>query len=108
MARRYNSYTHPEVFHAHKADPKEFMRRRDGISSACEPELFGTAGIEYPHPQKSLGWRGAKRSRKILAKFLAHAGAMMQHRIKVLAGDRVLVEMTPYDLTKGWIVYRSR
>jgi translation initiation factor IF-1 len=29
------------------------------------------------------------------------SGRMMQHRIKVLTGDKVLVEMTPYDLTKG-------
>ena len=28
--------------------------------------------------------------------------------IRLLTGDRVLVEMTPYDLTKGRIVYRSR
>jgi translation initiation factor IF-1 len=26
---------------------------------------------------------------------------MMRHRIRVLAGDKVLVEMTPYDLSKG-------
>ena len=35
---------------------------------------------------------------------LAHtAGKMRKHRIRVLAGDRVNVEMTPYDLTKGRI-----
>ena len=40
---------------------------------------------------------------------LAHtAGKMRKHRIRVLAGDKVLVEMTPYDLTKGRIVYRER
>ena len=33
---------------------------------------------------------------------LAHtAGKMRKHRIRVLAGDKVNVEMTPYDLTKG-------
>ena len=38
---------------------------------------------------------------------LAHtAGKMRKHRIRVLAGDRVNVEMTPYDLTKGRITYR--
>ena len=36
------------------------------------------------------------------------AGKLMRHRIKVVAGDRVQVEMTPYDLTKGRIVYRSK
>ena len=35
---------------------------------------------------------------------LAHtAGRMRKHRIRVLAGDKVTVEMTPYDLTKGRI-----
>jgi len=36
------------------------------------------------------------------------AGKLMRHRIKVVAGDKVQVEMTPYDLTKGRIVYRSK
>ena len=35
---------------------------------------------------------------------IAHtAGKMRKNRIRVLAGDKVLVEMTPYDLTKGGI-----
>ena len=34
------------------------------------------------------------------------AGKMRMHKIKVLPGDRVTVEMTPYDLTKGRIIYR--
>lgn len=34
------------------------------------------------------------------------SGRMRMHRIKVLPGDRVTVEMTPYDLTKGRITYR--
>lgn len=40
---------------------------------------------------------------------LAHtSGKMRKNRIRVLAGDRVLVEMTPYDLTKGRITYRFK
>ena len=40
---------------------------------------------------------------------LAHtAGRMRKHRIRVLAGDKVTVEMTPYDLTKGRITYRHK
>jgi translation initiation factor IF-1 len=40
---------------------------------------------------------------------LAHtAGKMRKHRIRVLAGDKVLVEMTPYDLSKGRITYRFK
>lgn len=40
---------------------------------------------------------------------LAHiSGKMRMHYIKILPGDRVRVEMTPYDLSKGRIVYRLR
>ena len=38
---------------------------------------------------------------------LAHtAGKLRKNRIRVLSGDQVLVEMTPYDLTKGRITFR--
>ncbi len=38
---------------------------------------------------------------------LAHlSGKMRMNRIRLLPGDRVKVEMTPYDLSKGRIVYR--
>lgn len=36
------------------------------------------------------------------------SGSMRQNRIQVLAGDNVRVEMSPYDLTKGRIVYRTK
>ncbi|MAF57338.1 MULTISPECIES: translation initiation factor IF-1 [Ponticaulis] len=40
---------------------------------------------------------------------VAHtAGKMRKNRIRVLTGDKVLVEMTPYDLTKGRITYRFK
>ena len=40
---------------------------------------------------------------------IAHtAGKLRKNRIRVLAGDKVQVEMTPYDLTKGRINYRFR
>jgi translation initiation factor IF-1 len=40
---------------------------------------------------------------------IAHtAGKMRKNRIRVLAGDKVQVEMTPYDLTKGRIIYRFK
>ncbi len=36
------------------------------------------------------------------------AGRMKKNRIRVLAGDRVTVEMTPYDLSKGRINFRHK
>ena len=40
---------------------------------------------------------------------LAHtAGRMRKNRIRVLAGDEVLVQVTPYDLTKGRMIFRYK
>ncbi|MDX9979010.1 MAG: translation initiation factor IF-1 [Lentisphaeria bacterium] len=40
---------------------------------------------------------------------LAHiSGKMRLHFIRILPGDKVVVEMSPYDLTKGRITYRKK
>ena len=40
---------------------------------------------------------------------IAHtSGRMRKNRIRVLSGDKVLCEMTPYDLTKGRLTFRFR
>ncbi len=36
------------------------------------------------------------------------AGKMRRYRIRILPGDRVRVELSPYDLNRGRIVYRAR
>jgi translation initiation factor IF-1 len=36
------------------------------------------------------------------------SGKMRKHYIRILTGDEVTVQLTPYDLTKGRIVYRAR
>ena len=36
------------------------------------------------------------------------SGKMRKHRIRILAGDRVTIEMSPYDLTKGRINFRHK
>ena len=42
-------------------------------------------------------------------KVLAHiSGKMRMHFIQILPGDKVTVEMSPYDLSRGRIVYRSK
>ena len=42
-------------------------------------------------------------------KILAHvSGKMRMHYIKILPGDKVLVEMSKYDFEKGRIIYRSK
>jgi translation initiation factor IF-1 len=40
---------------------------------------------------------------------LAHiSGKMRMHYIRILAGDKVTVELSPYDLTRGRITYRAK
>lgn len=42
-------------------------------------------------------------------KVIAHvSGKMRMHFIKILPGDKVKMELSPYDLTKGRIIYRSK
>ncbi|MCB1177999.1 MAG: translation initiation factor IF-1 [Leptospiraceae bacterium] len=42
-------------------------------------------------------------------KILAHiSGKMRMHYIRILPGDKVTVELSPYDLTKGRITYRKK
>jgi translation initiation factor IF-1 len=42
-------------------------------------------------------------------KVLAHiSGKMRKHWIRILPGDKVLLELSPYDLSRGRIVYRLR
>lgn len=39
---------------------------------------------------------------------IAHtSGRMRKNRIRILAGDRVTIEMTPYDLSKGRVIHRN-
>lgn len=40
---------------------------------------------------------------------LAHiSGKMRMHYIRILAGDRVTIELSPYDLNRGRIIYRAK
>lgn len=42
-------------------------------------------------------------------KVLAHvSGKIRMHFIKILPGDRVLIELSPYDLSRGRIIYRYK
>ena len=36
------------------------------------------------------------------------AGKMRRHRIRILPGDKIKIELSPYDLTRGRIVYRYK
>ncbi len=65
-------------------------------------ELFGTIKQVFPSTTFAVELENGQT-------ILAHiAGRLRRHRIKILPGDRVDLEMSPYDLTKGRIVYRYR
>jgi translation initiation factor IF-1 len=70
-----------------KADLIEF----EGTVLECLPEARFRIALDNGH--ESLAYT---------------AGKLMKHRIRLLVGDRVTVEMTPYDLTKCRITYRHK
>ena len=65
-------------------------------------EVEGTVVEALPNTQFKVELENGHR-------VLAHlSGKMRKYYIRVLLGDRVKVELTPYDLTRGRIVYRYR
>jgi translation initiation factor IF-1 len=72
------------------------MSKEDSI------ELSGTVVEKFPSGLFSVQ---LDQERTVLAHL---AGKLRRNRIRVLAGDRVTLEMSPYDLTKGRITYRHK
>ena len=71
--------------------PKEELMEFNGIVEEVLPNNMFRVKLENDH------------------EIIAHAaGKMKKFRIRVLAGDKVVVEMTPYDLTKGRIIFREK
>ncbi len=75
---------------------KEFMAKKDAI------EVEGV--VKEPLPNAMFRVELANGH-----EVLAHiSGKIRLHFIKILPGDRVLVELSPYDLTRGRITYRFK
>jgi len=73
------------------------MSKEDSI------EVTGTVLEKFPAGQFSVQLETGDRV------ILAHlAGRLRRNRIRVLAGDKVTLELSPYDLTKGRITFRHR
>ena len=72
------------------------MSKEDNI------EVTGTVVEKFPSGLFSVQ---LDQERTVLAHL---AGKLRRNRIRVLAGDRVTLEMSPYDLTKGRITYRHK
>ncbi|MGE0725974.1 MAG: translation initiation factor IF-1 [Alphaproteobacteria bacterium] len=71
--------------------PKEDLIAFEGVVLEMLPEFRFRVRLDSGH--EMLAYTGGK---------------MRKHRIRILAGDRVTVEMTPYDLTKGRITFRHK
>ena len=73
------------------------MAKKDGAI-----ELDGTIRETLPNAMFRVELENGHR-------VLAHiSGKMRMHYIRILPGDRVLVELSPYDLTRGRVVYRYK
>ena len=70
---------------------KEDMIRMSGRVEECLPNAMFIVVLENDH--------------RITATI---GGKLRKNNIRILAGDRVDVELTPYDLTKGRVVYRNK
>lgn len=81
---------------------QRFVNERDGMAKEDLIEFSGTVVELLPNAMFRVKLDNEHE-------VLAHtSGKMRKNRIRVLAGDRVNVEMTPYDLTKGRITFRFK
>jgi translation initiation factor IF-1 len=59
--------------------------------------------------QKGAAARTRKKVKKNVSEGIAHiSGKMRMHYIKILPGDKVTVELTPYDLSRARITFRAK
>ncbi|MCB1195230.1 translation initiation factor IF-1 [bacterium] len=71
--------------------PKEELIKTEGVVSELLPNTMFRVELKNGH------------------KILAHiSGKMRMNFIRILPGDKVMIEMSPYDLTKGRIIYRQK
>ena len=88
-SRTISNSIHPTI--------SEFMGKKDGVI-----EIEGSVVEALPNAMFRVELTNGH-------KVLAHiSGKMRQHYIRILPEDKVIVELSPYDLTRGRIVYRYK
>ena len=88
-----------------KAQYKDKRERKEADESSKEEgiEVSGTVLEKFPGGMFSVELEQLKQL------VLAHlAGRLRKNRIRILPGDKVTLELSPYDLTRGRITYRFR
>src|SRR5690242_11755847 len=89
----------PRLDSGRSPDPVQSWR---SMSKEDSIEVTGTVLEKFPSGLFSVQ---LEHDRVVLAHL---AGRLRRNRIRVLAGDRVTLELSPYDLTKGRITFRHR
>ncbi len=96
-ARRHHSERTGNDAARTREELAEDMAKKDGVI-----EIEGTVVEALPNAMFRVELSNGH-------KVLAHiSGKMRQHYIRILPEDRVVVELSPYDLTRGRIVYRYK
>ena len=84
--------------------PDFTVSREDPLAKAKEEGITLEGEVVEPLPNAMFKVR-LDNGHEVLAH---SSGRMRMNRIRILTGDRVQVELTPYDLTRGRIVYRYK
>jgi translation initiation factor IF-1 len=86
------------------ADPIETSRESTALPKPKEDAIVLEGTVVEPLPNAMFRVE-LENGHKVLAHI---SGKMRMHYIRILPGDRVQVELTPYDLTRGRITYRYK
>ena len=82
--------------------PRKFKQRESRLPKEDHIEMEGTVAETLPNTMFRVELDNGHT-------VTAHiSGKMRKNYIRILTGDKVTVQLTPYDLTKGRIVYRAR
>ncbi len=85
----------------HRGEKKQKKQVEDVKEEGIE--VTGVVLEKFPGGMFSVELEGGKQT------VLAHlSGRLRKNRIRILAGDKVTLELSPYDLTRGRITYRLR
>jgi translation initiation factor IF-1 len=88
----------------HMAKPLRDEKKKDDSGNSKEDAIEVMATVIEPLPNAMFRVELENKHR-----VLAHvSGKMRKNFIRILAGDKVAVELSPYDLTRGRIVYRYK
>lgn len=83
----------------------ECIRRNDGDRMSDKEEVIKVDGVVIKVLPATMYRVRLSNGNEILAHI---SGKMRKHFIKISAGDKVTVEVSPYDLTKGRVTFRQK